>query len=236
MAFPAIQIELRGEFVFPLHWLVELERDFIPLPGHVACLQKVRGIDGGGEHFSVEIALHLRLHEIGDLCPADEREVTRPWRHDPERGHDAHIGIQLRQRALLFAQHVAGAMASAHTARVRPDLENVILLHVGKILFPCRGHLHKKRLPGFPSVASSGAIRSLVVLSLMPEDRADTVCELCLPHPPEHSSVDSGEVRGVFRAALMLIDPRAACGGVDDEDGHLLAGHELLRQLHAPPP
>ena len=108
------------------------------------------------------------------------------------------------------------------------------MLDVGEVFLPGGGHFGEVRLVGFPIVVARWSRHALVIFALVPDDRADAVGEARLLDAPEHSSVDRCEVGGVFLVALMLIDAASADGGVDDEDGHFLAGDEAFGEFHAP--
>ena len=198
-------------------------------------LHQVRRGDRFGGHLAVVVALDERLDRAGEFRPADQREMAASGWFHPERGHDAHVRIILRQGALFLAQHVARSRAAAHAARVRPDLKNVVVLHVGKVFLPRGGHFQKQAMVGFPSVTSRRTIGALVVLALVPEDAANAVGQFRLLHAPEHATVDGGEVGGLALAALVLVDAGATDSGVDHENRHFLAGEQAFRQLHAPP-
>ena len=131
---------------------------------------------------------------------------------------------------MFFADH----LSVAHGASARPNLEEVIVLDVGEVFLPRGGHFGEVRLVGFPIVVARWSRHALVIFALVPDDRTDAIGEASLLDAPEHSSVDRREVGGVFLAALMLIDAASADGGVDDEDGHFLAGDEAFGEFHSP--
>ena len=153
-------------------------------------------------------------------------------RLDPQRRHHVHVRVQPRQRALYLAQHVA--VPVAHAAGVGPDLQNIVVPDIGEILLPGRRHVQEVLLVGLPAITATGTIRTLVVFTLMPDNGPDAVRQSGLPHSPEHAAVDRAGVGGIGLVSLVLIDPRAADRGVDDEDRHLLTRDEPLGKLHAP--
>ena len=59
--------------------------------------------------------------------------------------------------------------------------------------------------------------------------------EFRLLHAPEHPSVNGGAINWVGSVALVLVKARSADGGVDHQDGNLLAFKQPLREFHAPP-
>ena len=109
------------------------------------------------------------------------------------------------------------------------------MLEVWEVPLPSAGHRDEVVLIRFPIVVAARPCGALIVFSLMPQDAADSVCQLRLLHAPEHPPVDRREVRRVSLVPLMLIDARASDGGIDDKDGHLLAFEQPLREFHAPP-
>ena len=143
--------------------------------------------------------------------------------------------VKVRQTALLLPEHIARTLASTHATGVRPNLENVVVPDIREILFPASRHFHEKLLITLPPITASRPVRALVVLTLMPKDAPNAMGQLGLPHAPEHASVNRREIGRIGGIALVLIDPRPADRRVDHKDRHLLAFHQTLRQLHAPP-
>src|SRR4051812_17068339 len=119
--------------------------------------------------------------------------MTAAGRLDSERGHDSHPGECGGQIALHFPEAIIGTV-DAHGARLRPDLEDVIVANVWEVLFPCRGEIDEELTIVFPSITSGGAVRSLVVLALVPDDAPDAVREPRLTHTPEEAPVNRAHI------------------------------------------
>ncbi len=58
--------------------------------------------------------------------------------------------------------------------------------------------------------------------------------QLSLPHAPQQSTVDGGDIGRVGFAALMLIDTRPTDGSIDDADRDLLALDQSSAEFQAP--
>ena len=94
--------------------------------------------------------------------------------------HDLHVGIEIGQRALDFAELV---VARGVAAGGRPYLEEVVITQVREVLFPGRGNVHEVLLIELVVIVRIDAAGSLVLLALMPEQAADTVGELGPDNP-----------------------------------------------------
>ena len=108
-------------------------------------------------------------------------------RHDAQRAHRVHVGIQIGKRPLHLAQLIVPRCV---TAGERPDLEDIVFLDVGKILLPGGGHVHKELLIELViEVADEGSLRPLVLFALVPQHGADAVRE-----PGSHNPVVQGGI------------------------------------------
>ena len=219
----------------PRHVLAEFQRDFRPGGAGIIDPLHIRGSDHLARHQPIVVLFHQGTHQRGELLVACHIVMARrtTW-HDTEGAHDPHVGVEIRQRPLYLPQRVVGR--NCGTGR-RPDLEDVVVAEVGKILFPSIGHLHKQLLIGCP--VAGGPIHPLVGLTLMPEHGPYPVRQLGRPH--------AGQQVGVYRITaastpmilwirLVLVNARAADGPVDDANGHAVTLDQVTGQSHAPIP
>jgi len=88
----------------------------------------------------------------------------------------------------------------------------------------------------FVTITTGGAVRTLVVLTLVPEDAANPVGQFSLADAPEQAAVDCSHVGRVDGVPLVLVDAGTADCTVDEADGHFLLLDDALAEFHAPVP
>ena len=74
----------------------------------------------------------------------------------------------------------------------------------------------------------------MVVFSLMPENAANAVAQLGGFDASQEPAVDGAGVGVVFGVGLVLIDPCAAHGSVEDTDWHFVTLDQVACQIDAP--
>ena len=154
-------------------------------------------------------------------------------RLDPERRHNVHVGIEARQSSLDLPEPIA--VATTLTAGVWPNLEKVVVPHIGKVALPICRHPQEILVIEFRAIATVGTIETLIRFALMPKDCANAVGQPRLLEAPKHPPVNRLQVSRALGVALVLIDARSTNGPVDHENRHFLARQQPLRQLHPPP-